>query len=263
MTEIVVTPTVKAVLEAQDAYRVAPPALLPRTFRAVAGPMEKLTHSLIPPEVIEMAIRSADWAASSTIRNAAIDHDFSDLEACEAAVADVRRWAMGYAVTGGGAAGVFGALGLMVDVPATVALALRTTRLIGLSYGFGAATEAERVYILDVLQLAGANSREQRADAIDRLARGRAAMENKDWQKIARLAGQTTGSVAATKRVAAVLGVNLSTRKMAQLAPVIGAAVAAGVNAAFQKDVADAAQFAYRARWLEANERILEGQTGT
>ncbi|MEL7149663.1 MAG: EcsC family protein [Pseudomonadota bacterium] len=259
MSDIMIPPRVAEVLRAQDAYREAPPALLPRTFRAVAGPVEKLTQSLIPAEVIEAAIRGADWAASSSIRTAAIAHDFGDLDACEDAVTEIRRWALGYAVTGGGAAGAFGALGLAVDVPATVALALRTTRLVGLCYGFGADTEAERIYILDILQLAGANSPEQRSAAIQRLAEGRSAMDSGDWKKIARLAGQTTGSVAATKRVAATLGVNLSTRKLAQMAPVIGAAVGAGVNAVFQTDVADAAQFAYRARWLEANERILDG----
>lgn len=262
MSEVVVVPQVEAILRELDAYRNAPPSILPRAFRSVAGPFEKLTHHLIPAEAIEAAIRGADWAAASSIRNSAIDHDFSDLTACEDAVRDVRRWALGYAVTGGGAAGAFGALGLMVDVPATIALALRTTRLIGLCYGFGANTEAERVYILDILQLAGANSREQRAEAIERLAKGRAGIDPEEWQKIARLAGQTTGSVAATKRVAATLGINLSARKMAQVAPVIGAAVGAGVNAAFQTDVADAAQFAYRARWLEVNERILDGRAG-
>lgn len=259
MSEVVVVPFVESVLREQDAYRSAPPSVLPRTFRAVAGPFEKLTHHLIPAEAIEVAIRGADWAATSSIRKSTIDHDFSDLEACEDAVRDVRRWALGYAVTGGGAAGAFGGLGLIADVPATVALALRTTRLIGLSYGFGADTEAERIYILDILQLAGANSPAQREEAIDRLAKGRAAINRDEWQKIARLAGQTSGSVAATKRAATTLGINLSTRKMAQIAPVIGAAVGAGVNAAFQNDVADAAQFAYRARWLEVNERILEG----
>ena len=47
---------------------------------------------------------------------------------------------------------------------------------------------------------------------------------------------------------------------MAQLAPIIGAAVGAGVNAAFQNDVAASARFAYRARWLEVNEGIIEGR---
>ncbi len=258
MTESVLVPHVETVLRAQDAYRAAPPSILPRTIRAVAGPFEKLTEGLIPAEAIEAAIRGADWAAASSIRKASISHDFSDLEACEDAVAEVRRWALGYAVTGGGAAGAFGAFGLLADVPATVALALRTTRLVGLCYGFGADTEAERIHILDVLQLAGANSRDQRDEAMARLAKGRAEMGQEDWQKIAKLAGQTTGSVAATRRVAVTLGINLSTRKVAQLAPVLGAAVGAGVNAAFQTDVANAAQFAYRARWLEVNEQILD-----
>ncbi len=259
MSEVIVVPRVEAILREQDDYRAAPPSVLPRAIRSMAGPVSFLTNRLVPAEMIEAAIRGADWAASQSIRTASITHAFGDLDACEDAVSGVRRWAMGYAVTGGGAAGAFGALGLAVDVPATVALALRTTRLVGLCYGFGADTEAERTHILDILALAGANSREERAEAIERLAEGRAAMDAGDWQKIVRLAGQTTGSVAATQRVAATLGVNLSTRKIAQLAPVIGAAVGAGVNAAFQRDVADAAQFAYRARWLEVNERIVEG----
>ncbi len=262
MTKNLPAEYVEGVLREQDQFRAAPPSALPRAVRSIAGPVGFLTNRLIPAEVIEAAIRGADWAASSSIRKAAINHDFDDFEACDEAASEVRRWALGYAVTGGGAAGAFGALGLAIDVPATVALALRTTRLTGLCYGFGADTEAERIYILDVLQLAGANDRPERERAIARLAEGRDTMGQADWQKIVRLTGQTTGSAAATQRVAATLGVNLSTRKMAQLAPILGAAVGAGVNAAFQNDVAAAARFAYRARWLEVNEQIVEGRAG-
>lgn len=258
-SDLAKVPYIDAVLREQDAYRSAGPSLLPKAVRSIAKPVALLTNRLIPGEVIEAAIRGADWAASSSIRKAALDHDFTDLEACDMAAADVRRWALGYAVTGGGAAGAFGALGLAIDVPATVTLALRTARLTGLCYGFGAGTEAERVYILDILQLAGANSKAEREAAMARLALERTEFGREDWQKIVRLTGQATGSVAATRRVAATLGVNLSTRKMAQIAPVIGAAVGAGVNAAFQNDVAAAARFAYRARWLEVNEGIVEG----
>jgi hypothetical protein len=260
MTETSVTAYVEGVLSEQDAFRSAPPSAFPRAVRSIARPVSILTNRLIPGEVIEAAIRGADWAASGSIRKAAIDHDFTDLSACDQAAADVRRWALGYAVTGGGAAGAFGAIGLAIDVPATVAIALRTARLTGLCYGFGADSEAERVHILDILQLAGANSREEKDAAIERLNRERQDISHDDWQKIVRLTGQTTGSVAATRRVAATLGVNLSTRKFAQLAPLVGAAVGAGVNAAFQNDVASAARFAYRARWLEVNEGIVEGK---
>ena len=129
MSEIMVVPYVEQVLREQDAFRGAGPSLLPRAVRAVSGPVGMLTHRLIPPEAIEAAIRGADWAASTSIRKAAISHDFSDLEACDLAVTEVRRWALGSAVTGGGAAGAFGARGVVGDVPATVALALRTARL--------------------------------------------------------------------------------------------------------------------------------------
>lgn len=258
--EIAPVPYVRTVLREQDDYRAAAPSLFPRTVRRFARPISYLTNTLIPAELIEAAIRGADWAASSTIRKAAVDHDFTDLEACDEAAAEVRRWALGYAVTGGGAAGAFGALGLAIDVPATVALALRTARLTGLCYGFGADNDAERVHILDVLQLAGANSAAEKAEAMARLATERKDLDKDAWQKIVRLTGQTTGSVAATRRVAATLGVNLSTRKIAQIAPFIGAAVGAGVNAAFQNDVAAAARFAYRARWLEINEGIVEAR---
>ena len=262
MNDTILIPYVENVLREQDAFRQAPPSILPRAVRSVAKPVGFLTHRLIPAEIIEAAIRGADWAASNSIRKAAVNHDFSNLEACDDAAAEMRRWALGYAVTGGGAAGAFGALGLAIDVPATVALALRTARLTGLCYGFGADTESERVYILDILQLAGANSKADRDAAMTRLAEGREGLGKDEWQKIVRLTGQTTGTVAATQRVATTLGINLSTRKMAQIVPFLGAAVGAGVNAAFQNDVAAAARFAYRARWLEVNERIVEGAVG-
>ncbi len=256
--DIVPTASIKRLLTEQDAYRNAGPAAFPRAVRSLSRPIGFLTNPLIPADVIEAAIRGAEWAASGSIRKATIQHDFSDIDACEETVAEVRRWALGYAVTGGGAAGAFGALGLALDVPATMTLALRTVRLIGLCYGFGADTDAERVHILDVLQLAAANSMKEKSDAIERLAKERTNFDGTDWQKIVQMTGQTSGSMAATRRVAATLGVNLSTRKVAQLAPVVGAAVGAGVNAAFLNDVAAAARFAYRERWLQINEGIIE-----
>ena len=259
--DVVPEPAIKRLLAEQDAFRATGPSAFPRAVRSLSKPIGFLTNRLIPAEVIEAAIRGADWAASGSIRKTAIQHDFSDIEASEDAVADVRRWALGYAVTGGGAAGAFGALGLALDVPATMTLALRTVRLVGLCYGFGADTEAERVYILDILQLAGANSVNEKTEAIERLAKERTDFGGTDWQKIVQMTGQPSGSMAATQRVAATLGVNLSTRKVAQLAPIVGAAVGAGVNAAFLNDVAAAARFAYRERWLQINEGIIENST--
>ena len=251
---------VAGVLEEQDAYRAAPPALLPRMVRGMARPVAFLTHRLIPAEAIEAVLRGSDWAATASIRRSAISHDFADLEACDQAAADIRRWALGYAVTGGGAAGAFGAVGLAVDIPATITLALRTARLTGLCYGFGGNGTAERVFILDILQLSGANSAAEKQAALARLVEDRRDLPAESWGKIVKLTGQAAGVQTAARRAAHILGVNLSTRKIGQMAPIVGAAIGAGVNAAFQNDVAEAARHAYRERWLLANEGIVRGE---
>ncbi len=253
-----VVPYVRQVLEEQDAYRSSAPSVMPRAVRALVGPFGRLTNRMIPPDVIEAALRGADWAAAGTIRKVAIAHEVRDLAACDEAAADVRRWALGYGATGGGAAGAFGVLGLAVDVPATVTLALRTARMTALCYGFDTKTEAERLHTLGVLQLAGANSLAEREAAIARLACERKAMERKDWHGIVELTGYASGAAVAVQRVAATLGANLSARKLAQIAPVVGAAVGAGVNMAFQNDVAAAARFSARERWLLAHEGIVD-----
>ncbi len=248
------------VLTEQDAYRAAAPSAVPRALRALARPVSFVTNRLIPPEAVEAALAAADWAASASIRRAALDHDFADLVACDGAAADIRRWALGYAATGGAAAGAFGAAGLAVDVPATITLALRTARLTGLCYGFGTDVPAERVFILDVLQLAGANSAGEKAAALARLSADRTELPAESWGRIVQMTGQSAGAQAAAKRVAQVLGTNLSARKVGQLAPFVGAAIGAGVNAAFQNDVALAARHAYRERWLAVQEGILRGE---
>jgi hypothetical protein len=249
-----------AILAEQDAYRAAPPSAMPRMIRRLSRPIAILTHRMIPAAAVETALNAADWVASATVRKAAISHDFSDLETCDTAATEIRRWALGYAATGGGAAGAFGLAGLAVDVPATITLALRTARLTGLCYGFGADTAAERVFILDILQLAGANSREEKAAALARLSADRTELPAETWGQIVQMTGQSAGIQTASKRVAQVLGVNLSARKVAQIAPIVGAAIGAGVNAAFQNDVAMAARHAYRLRWLAVNEGLIEGR---
>ena len=259
MSGVNLVPYVSRVLDEQDAYREAMPAVVPRAVRAVSAPLAGLSQWLIPVEVVEAAIKGADWVASASIREATLAHDFSVLEECDAAARDVRRWALGYAATGGGAAGALGAAGLAIDIPATMTLALRTARLTGLAYGFGGKGASEQIYILDILQLAAANSLDDRQAAIARLAEGRKTLSEDDWHKVAEMTGHAAGASVAARRAAETLGVNLSVRKLAQVTPVVGAAVGASVNASFQSDVAAAARFAFRARWLEVNEGIVEG----
>lgn len=251
---------ISKILKDQDAYVTAPPQATSRLTRGLSRPLAALTHQMIPPAAVEAALISADWVAGASIRRAAIGHDFADLRACEAAADDIRRWAIGYAATSGGAAGALGAAGLAIDIPATITLALRTARLTGLTYGFGGDGTAERVFILDILGLAAANSKAEKSRALARLEWEQADMAPDSWGKIVVLTGQSTGAMAAMRRVATALGVNLESRKIAQLTPIVGAVVGAGVNASFQSDVARAARYGYRVRWLAQHEKLISSE---
>lgn len=253
----------QSILAEQDDYVEAKPPAISRMTRGLSKPLTQLTDHMIPPEAIEAALSSADWVASASIRRAAIGHDFKDLTACEEAVDDIRRWAIGYAATSGGAAGALGAAGLAIDIPTTITLALRSARLTGLAYGFGADTEAERIFILDILALAAANSMDEKSAALARLDVEQAKMDPGSWGKIVVLTGQSAGAMSAMRRVAAVLGLNLASRKIAQIAPIVGAVVGASVNASFQSDVIRAARHAYRARWLAEHEKLIDHKTTT
>lgn len=242
----------RAVLAEQSQYRVQRPAILPRFARAVTRPAGWIASRLIPVEAIELALTGADFAANASLRRALIDHDFADLFACDAAAQDARRWAIGYGMTSGGAAGAVGVIGLVVDVPTSITLAMRTARAVGLCYGFGESGPAERSFVMSILALAGANDRADKEKAllfVDAVNRPE-AIQDHDFQAIARMSGPGTASVAAVRALAEQLGVNLAQRKAAQIVPVFGAVIGASVNAAFLSDVALAARYAYRERWL-------------
>ncbi|WP_316013808.1 EcsC family protein [Roseobacter sp. HKCCA0434] len=260
----------RAIIAEQSAYRAEKPAILPRFARSVTRPAGWLASRLIPVEAIELVLTGANMAANLTLRRALVDHDFSDLAACDEAADVARRWAIGYGMTSGGAAGAAGGIGLVVDVPTSITLAMRTARAVGLAYGFGESGEAERAFVLNVLSLAGANDREQKERAlrfVDRI-NSPEAIQDGDYKAIAQMGGPGTASVAAIRKVAEQLGVNLGQRKAGQLVPLFGAVIGATVNAAFLSDVALAAKYAYRERWLStrgyaetAESDGLEGST--
>lgn len=242
----------RVVLAQQSLYRAEKPTILPRFARAISRPAGWIASRLIPVEAIELVMTGADFAANATLRRALVDHEFGDLNACDDAAQEARRWAIGYGMTSGGAAGAVGVVGLVVDVPTSIALAMRTARSVGLCYGFGESGPAERSFVLSVLSLAGANDRADKEKAlrfVDAINRPE-AIQDHDYQAIARMGGPGTASVAAIRKVAEQLGVNLAQRKAGQIVPIFGAVIGASVNAAFLSDVALAAKYAYRERWL-------------
>lgn len=246
----------------QRAYEQARPTRMGRGAERLTAPLGGVLGRLIPPGLVQKGIDGADKLAGATLPRGVTGHDTADLAACEDAALRVQGWAAGVNAATGAASGWFGAAGMTADVPATIALAARNVRATGAAYGFTDDTEDERAFRLMVLDVATSHADRNREDRLARLR------EMADWLNTpeGRLALEKGGEWLVEKvveRIARQLGVSLAGRGAGRMVPVIGGAVAAGINASFQTDVARAARYAYRQRWLMARQMLPPPQKET
>lgn len=246
---------IERVLDEQKAFENRRTTRLGRGAERLTAPVGGVLAQMIPPGVVRMALRQADHVAGLTIPASLQSHDPDDIAACDAAALRVQAWAQGANAATGSAAGWFGAAGLTADLPATIALAARNVRATGVVYGFTEDNDAERVFRLMVLDAATALASEQRQNTLISLNDLARQLNAPEMQYVLRTGGEWMVEKV-VERVARQLGFNLAGQKIGQIVPVIGAVVAAAVNASFQVDVARAARYAYRQRWLIARSAL-------
>lgn len=228
---------------------------LGRGAERLTSPIGGLIGRMVPPGLVRQALRQADRAAGLTIPRELMRHDVDSILACDAAALRVQAWAQGTNAATGGAAGWFGAAGLAVDLPATIALSARNVRATAAAYGFYGDDEAERAFRLMVLEVATSLAGDRRQDTLDGLNALARELSTPEARVILDRGGRwVTEKI--VERVARQLGVSLAARKAGQIVPVVGGVVAATVNASFQADVARAARYAYRQRWLMARKAL-------
>ncbi|MDJ0827529.1 MAG: EcsC family protein [Rhodobacter sp.] len=243
------TEAVKKALREQFEFEGRRATYLGQGAERLTAPFGGMIARMIPPGVVRQALRQADWVAGLTVPEEITSHDVADIAACDRAALRVQAWAQGTNAATGGAAGWFGAAGLAVDVPATIALAARNVRATGAAYGFlgdGEAEQAFRLMVLEVATSLASDKRKETVDSLNDLARELSSPE----AKVILDKGGRWVTEKIVERIARQLGISLAARKAGQIVPIVGGLVAATVNASFQADVARAARYAYRQRWL-------------
>ncbi|MBT0956293.1 EcsC family protein [Alphaproteobacteria bacterium KMM 3653] len=246
---------VKAAIERQKAFEERRATRLGRGAEALTAPVGGAFARIIPASVVRKALEQADKAAGLTLPAEVTGHDREDVLACDAAAKQVQAWAQGTNAATGGAAGWFGAAGLVADIPATITLAARNVRATGAAYGFASVSDEERAFRLMVLEVATSLASETRVETIENMNDFARALNTPEGKLVLEKGGEwVTEKV--VERIARQLGVTLAARKAGQIVPIIGGLVGATVNASFQADVARAARYAFRQRWLMARQLL-------
>ncbi len=240
---------IERVLEEQRKFERKRATRLGQGAEKLTSPLGGLISGLIPASLVRSALRQADRVAGLTLPTEITAHDTADILACDAAARRVQAWAQGSSAATGGAAGWFGAAGLALDVPATIALAARNVRATGAAYGFAGDDEGERIFRLMVLEVATSLASDRREETIDSLGALARRLSSPEARVVLDRGGEWVVDKV-VERVARQLGLSFAARKAGQVVPIVGGAVAAAVNASFQVDVGRAARYAYRQRWL-------------
>ena len=148
----------------------------------------------------------------------------------------------------GAAAGTVGLPGIPADVAALVTMNQRAIGEYATYCGFDISIPRERLFALNVLELAASPNRDAKKDALAHL--NRIAREAAAERSCPRLEANTI--VGVIQKMANTLGARLIKAKASQMLPAIGAGVSASFNAYYTSQVCDAAYFLYRERFLAA-----------
>ncbi len=257
-------------VKAIKAWEREEPGVVSKTFGVVTAPVAWLVQLIIPQAafkgVIDGANAAAEWFADQNdiIKSADISA-ISDLQNRYLSLSDrlaneIHNWAIGIATAEGAATGATGIVGLTVDIPAIVTLALRTVHKIGLCYGYECVSEIDKQFVLGILAASGANTVSEKVAALTTLRSIEVAIAKQTWKAMAEKAAQQQlskeGAIISVKNLAKELGVNLTKRKALQAIPAIGAIVGGSVNGWYVKDVGWAARRAFQGRWLIGNHKM-------
>ena len=253
---------VKAIVE----WKNTEPSVVSQGLGVLATPLTWTLKKVIPESAMKAVLNGANSAGGfladegDILRDAGVgsieELRHKDLKVSDELANSVHNWAIGIAAGEGAVTGAGGIGTIAADIPAVLTLALRTIHKIALCYGYKADSEDEKNFVLNVLSAAGSNSMAEKNEALLALKAIQVIIHKNTWKAIEQKAAASAGKEAAIVAIRGLckqLGINFTKRKAMQVIPLIGAGIAAAVNADFLRDVGYAARRSYQQRWLSDN----------
>lgn len=259
----------KSILREIDAFKNPKQSMLGKIGATVSAPFGAVADAAFDTragesvgKAVEGTMKVLNNGASWTVRDKAIFKEFrKDGHRSVRTFADIQQvpldqvdktvgyLAAKYKTAGfaeGSTTGALGAAGIATDIPALLGLALRACNEYAVYYGFDPTIEAERAFVMHLMSAASSPSQAAKQVALAQVTRVSAMIgQRNSWKELEKLL-----TVKLIKKIAQALGVRLTKAKLAQVVPVVGAAVGGGYNAWYMSEVTKTASMMYRERYL-------------
>jgi hypothetical protein len=283
-------------IELIERWMQSPPSYATRGFRAAKGAagsfarrvlpngtVEKFgarfsavgayAQRVIPTGAIEGAINANIWVAHRWTRETAIlkklgiadfeDIKHLDLENLDALANNTHNLAVGMGGAAGAAGGAGGLLFALPSVAAIINLTMRTTRQIGLCYGFHRDDHIERACLLEVLSLVGGAGDQGAKLASTKLLQETLVMINRQSfksmaEKAATERALKEAFITNIREVAKGLGFRLTRSRLQTAIPLVGGGVGLLLDGNYMRSVGWTARHYYQRRGLQERGRWPE-----
>ena len=238
------------------------------------APMDWVVARIVPEDMVDQADKAISQFLSllndasawtydpvevlSQARRLDIDVDeIVDLRDVELAVLD--KIAKGYftensvlAAVEGGGTGLGGAVLIAADIPLLFGINLRLIQQIGAAYGFDVSGPDYAPLVLSIFNVAASGTNASKNEALREITVAAAALAHATGYK-----GRVSGTFRDQNRhLPREIAKNIGGRKIAQLIPIAGAAIGAGINYWFTSETAETAFMLFRALYIERKERM-------
>ena len=240
----------------QRRFRNARPSWLGRGIERLTHPVGKAIADIVPKSAVEAVLKGLDAAVGAPAL-VTFDHDPTDIAAARRAAERVANAGRGISGASGAAAGLGGVFTAGLDIPATIAIALRIIRDTGRAYGYDGEGPREKLFRLQILELSAINDaeeRKRRIAALEAMIGADGDLVVADHKRIVPVVDQ------AIERVSRAIALAGFRSRAGMLVPIVGSAVGGAVNVSFQGDVGEAARFAFQERRMRAQPSTPEQQ---
>lgn len=238
------------------------PSFLMNLADLIGEPLQKVASRVVPPNVAQLAdsaLRQAMDLAVGTVPNVAHDNSF---EQAYDGSGWTGLWHRIAATVSGGAGGVFGWPGLVIELPVTTGILFRSIGAIAGEFGEDLRSPETRLECLTVFGQGGPGPDDDAMDAsfltsriaMSKLVRDAAQYVAQHGAKAASGAVAQRSApalIALLNRVAAEFNVTVSQKFLAQSLPLVGIATGAVINNAFAGHFNRVARFHFGMRKLE------------
>jgi len=251
-----------------DAWEKSPPNIINKGVGTLTAPIAFVLNPLMKriAPLLEGVVSGANNYIASAIEG--LSGKVPDFENMDERLfaewfidADVRakNWktaGIAAMATEGGALGAGGILLILADIPASFGIIMAFANKIALTYGLPVKTEEAQLAILKAVSAGSANNIKEKAAAAFALRATGKTLQEKTWRQIYKLSVDNVLSteklIVLAREILKKLGVTVTEKKASQLIPALGAAVGAGINAAWAADALEAVR-QYARQWTAEN----------